>query len=241
MQAEQSRSKKLADQVLDRLLAMIEAREVEPGGLLPSERQLMQRFDVGRPAVREALQWLASMGMVQIRHGGRARLNRLRPEQLLGHLDAAVRHLLATDPSNREHMREARLMFESGMVRLAAAHAAAGDLQALCEALAAQTRAAEDAALFMQCDIAFHVAIARVSRNPVLTAVCEALLEWLFSSSPRLLRVPNAEELTLAEHFSILAAIEAHDPEAAAFAMRAHLTRANPRYAQLTGPDATPL
>ena len=239
MPADQSRSKKLADQVLDRLFAMIEAREVEPGGLLPSERQLMQRFDVGRPAVREALQSLANMGMVQIRHGGRARLNRLQPEQLLGRLDAAVRHLLATDPSNREHMREARLMFESGMVRLAAARAAAGDLQALREALTAQTRAAEDAALFVQCDIAFHVAIARVSRNPVFIAVCEALLEWLFASSPRLLHVPNAKELTLAEHASILSAIEAHDPEAAAFAMRAHLTRVNPLYVQPASPDAT--
>jgi len=145
-------------------------------------------------------------------------------------MDAAVRHLLSADPAQHAHLREARLMFESGMVRLAAARATPTDLDALREALHLQTQATSDAALFMQRDIAFHVAIARLSRNPIFIALCQSLLDWLSTSTPRLLRAPASEALTLAEHAAILAAIEAHDPDGAAFALRAHLTRTNPLY-----------
>jgi DNA-binding FadR family transcriptional regulator len=225
-----SGTKKLAGQVLDRLLSSIEGGEFSAGGVLPSERELMRRYEVGRPAVREALQTLANMGLARIRHGGRARLVQVEARLILEQMDLSVRHLLAANPVNREHLREARLMFESAMVRLAAAKATEEEVAALRESLAAQQAAADDPALFIRRDIAFHTAIARISGNPVFSAVSEALLGWLFEFSPRQLRAPAAEELTLSEHAAILAAIAAHDPESAVFALRAHLTRANPLY-----------
>ncbi len=234
MSEQPNKGKKLADQVLDRLFGMIEAREIAPGGLLPSERQLMLRFEVGRPAVREALQALANMGLVQIRHGGRARLLELQPRDVFEQMDQAVRRVLLLDPDNREYLREARLMFESAMVRLAAARATGDEARLLREALMAQQAAVGDAAQFVRCDIAFHNAIARVSHNPIFVAVSAALLEWAFAFSPRLLRAPNTEELTLAEHAAILTAIELRDPDGAVFALRAHLTRSDPRYAEQT-------
>ena len=230
MLANDSGSKKLSDQVLDRLLASIESGEFPPGGLLPSERELMRCYEVGRPAVREALQTLANMGLARIRHGGRARLVQVEPRLILEQVNLSVRHLLAADPSNREYLREARLMFESAMVRLAAAKATQEEIAVLRESLAAQQAAADTPAQFIRCDIAFHSAIARISGNPVFSAVSEALLGWLFEFSPRQLRAPASEELTLAEHSAILDAIATHDPESAVFAMRAHLTRANPLY-----------
>jgi DNA-binding FadR family transcriptional regulator len=230
VQGDHSATKKLSGQVLDGLLALIEAGEFAPGGVLPSERELMARFEVGRPAVREALQTLENMGLAKIRHGGRARLVRVEPKLILEQVNLSVRHLLAADPGNREHLREARLMFESAMVRLAAAKATEEEIAVLREALAAQRDAAQDPAEFIRRDIAFHAAIARISGNPVFSAVSEAMLGWLFEFSPRQLRVPATEELTLAEHTAILDAIAAHDPEAAVFALRAHLTRANPLY-----------
>jgi DNA-binding FadR family transcriptional regulator len=223
-------SQKLSSYVLDRLLASIESGEFAAGGMLPSERELMRQYEVGRPAVREALQALANMGLARIRHGGRAKLVQLEPRLILEQMNLSVRHLLAADPGNREHLREARLMFESAMVRLAAAKATEAEVAQLRESLAAQQAAAEDPALFIRRDIAFHAAVARISGNPVFAAVSEALLGWLFEFSPRQLRAPDSEKLTLAEHAAILDAIAAHDPESAVFALRAHLTRANPLY-----------
>jgi DNA-binding FadR family transcriptional regulator len=123
-------------------------------------------------------------------------------------------------------------MFESAMVRLAAARATEDDLLRLRDALTDQRAAVADPALFVERDIAFHGAIARVSQNPVFVAVSEALLAWIFGFSPGQLGVPDTEQLTLAEHEAILAAIEQHDPEGAVYALRAHLTRANPLYGQ---------
>ena len=50
--------RKLSHEVLDRLVAAIESGEYSPGSQLPSERELMTRWGVGRPAIREAMQAL---------------------------------------------------------------------------------------------------------------------------------------------------------------------------------------
>ena len=70
--------RKLSDEVFDRLKAMIVSGERGPGETLPSERELMARFGVGRPAIREAMQALANLGLVTIHHGERARVQELQ-------------------------------------------------------------------------------------------------------------------------------------------------------------------
>lgn len=67
--------RKLSDQVLDKLREMILSQELKPGDFMPSERSLMERFGVGRPAVREALQSLHNSGIISINHGERSRVN----------------------------------------------------------------------------------------------------------------------------------------------------------------------
>ena len=69
--------RKLSDLVLERMQALILGGEIGPGEALPSEHALMQRFGVGRPAVREALQTLQTMGLITISHGERSRVNAL--------------------------------------------------------------------------------------------------------------------------------------------------------------------
>ncbi len=229
---------KLADQVLDRLLAMMERGELPPGSRLPGERALMARFGVGRPAVREALQTLDKLGLIEIQHGERARVIRLDPGRVLRQMDAAVRHLLIGSPEMREALRQARLVFEQFLVREAARHVTASGLDAVRQALAAQQAARGDPPRFMRADIRFHVAIASLVGNPLYPALSEAMLGWIFGFFPRLLHAPNVEEVTLKEHAAILRAIEKRDPEAAARAMRRHLMRADPRYQRaLTGAE----
>jgi DNA-binding FadR family transcriptional regulator len=221
---------KLADQVLDRLLAMMERGDLPPGSRLPGERALMARFGVGRPAVREALQALEKMGLIEIQHGERARVIRPDPSRVLRQMDAAVRHLLTCSPDLRDAVREARLAFEQFLVRETARRVTASGLEALRQALAAQEGARGDPARFVRADIAFHVTIASLAGNPLYPALSEAMLGWIFGFFPRLLRAPNVEDLTLKEHAAILQAIEKKDPEAAARAMKRHLLRAHPRY-----------
>jgi DNA-binding FadR family transcriptional regulator len=229
--------KKLADQVLDRLLQLIEQGEVAPGNRLPSERALMARFGVGRPAVREALQALAKMGLIQIQHGERAQVLRLQPNDVLRQMDEAARHLLSSSPETRDALRQARLAFEQFLAREAARRATSRQLATLRQAYAAQEAVRGDPARFVRADMQFHITLAGLAGNPIYPALSEAMLRWIFEFFPRLLRAPNVEDLTLREHKAILEAIERKNPEAAARAMKRHLLRAHPGYRKaLAGP-----
>jgi len=61
------RPKKLSDEVEDRLLALIRADDLKPGDALPSERALMARYGIGRPAIREAMQSLQPVSYTHLR------------------------------------------------------------------------------------------------------------------------------------------------------------------------------
>ena len=222
--------RKLADQVMDRLLRMIESGAYRPGDQIPSERELMASFRVGRPAVREALQSLQQMGMLSISHGERARVVSLTPATMFDQIGRAARHLLSTSPQTLEHLKDARLMFELSMVRLAAEKADEADLNELrrtVEALAATKRAAKG---FVEADIAFHRTIATISGNPIFAAISKAMLEWLADFHSELVRQPGAEDITLSEHRLILDRISARDIDGAVQAMSDHLTRASTLY-----------
>ena len=221
--------KKLADQVLDRLIDLLRSGELAPGDRMPSERTLMERYGVGRPAIREAMQTLAGMGLIAIRHGERARVKSLSAASMMEQIDLTARHLLSSSQQSLDNLKEARLLFELDIVRIAAERARAADIERLRRALAAQ-RASPDTAHFVEADIAFHGALAAVSGNPIYTAVSNAMLHWIMEYHFDLVHVAGLEQLTLAEHTAIIDKVEAGDGDGAVKAMADHLNRANALY-----------
>jgi Transcriptional regulators len=89
------RRRKLYEEVVVRLEAMIHEGELNPGDLLPSERELMLHFGVGRPAIREALFALHRMGLVIVANGERPRVSSPTPKTMLGELAGAARLMLS--------------------------------------------------------------------------------------------------------------------------------------------------
>lgn len=219
--------RKLSDEVRRRLLDMIESGELPPGSFMPSERELMSRYQVGRPAVREAMQSLETMRLVSIRHGERARVVPLTPRSMLAQMHQTTRHLLATSPETRKHLEAARQMFETGMVRRAAEAATAADLDRLRSVLEEMRAEVRDPARFVAADIRFHHLLAEMSGNPILQAVSEAMLQWLFEFHSELVRFPGHEDATLADHAEIYERVAERDAEGAERAMIDHLTRVN--------------
>ncbi len=222
--------RKLSDGVLEQLLGEIERGELRPGDALLSERELMDKLGVGRPAVREALQAMERMGLVHIRHGERARVTEPSFAQLADKIGETMRLLLAHSPASLEDLKEARATFESEMARIAARRHSSSDLHRLQTLLDDQDGAIEDAVRFRQLDGRFHREVAAISGNPIWPAVSEAIFGWLSHFHVDLVAVPGLERLTVAEHREITAAIERRDPEAAGRAMADHLNRANELY-----------
>lgn len=225
--------RKLYQEVLDRLLSRIESGEIAPGDPLPSERELMETYGVGRPAIREAMQSLERSGIVTISHGERARLVVPSAGALIAQIQDGARHLLRSEPASLEHLKDARLFLETGLARLAAQNGDAAGIATLKEKLEDHRAALTKLDQFLDRDMAFHRQIAVLTGNPIFPAIVEAMFSWLGAYYRSLVRAPGAEMLTLTEHKRIYEAIAAHDPDAAAAAMHDHLTRANALYSRV--------
>lgn len=225
--------RRLSDDVRERLLAMIEDGLSRPGDLLPSERALMEQLGVGRPAIREAMQSLEQTGLIEIRHGERARVAEPSIGRMVDQVSQSMKHLLVHSPATLEHLKEARLAFELEMARLAARRRSAQDLQRLAEALAEQQAAVQEPPRFRLLDGRFHRDIAAISGNPIWSALSDALFRWLNDFHVDLVSVPGAEQLTLAEHRGIIEAIGSGSPDRAAATMADHLNRANDLYRRI--------
>jgi DNA-binding FadR family transcriptional regulator len=223
---------KLSEEVRRGLLDLIKSGAVGMGDPLPSERELMERFGVGRPAIREAMQSLETIGLIEIRHGGRARVSEPSIGRMVDQISETMKHLLANSPASLENLKEARATFEREMARIAARRRSAADLERLAEIISEQELASDEPVRFRMLDGFFHSEIARVSGNPIFSALIDALFRWLSDFHVDLVSVPGLEQLTLAEHREILAAITRADAEGAARAMGDHLMRANELYRQ---------
>lgn len=229
-QTEQIVRRKLSDEVFARLKAMITSGELQPGDEMPSERELMERFGVGRPAIREAMQALAGMGLVVISHGERAKVLELTAQSIFRQMDMTAKIMLAKSSDSLEHLKNARIFFERGMAREAAQKATADDIASLRDILEHQRNSLGDADAFISADMEFHTRIARISGNPIYVAVSEAMLAWLQEYHTDMLIWTGKEKFTLAEHEEIISCLEARDPDAAEQAVLKHLERSSALY-----------
>ncbi len=222
--------RKLSDDVQDRLLEIIRGPDYAPGDLLPSERELMRAYSVGRPAIREAMQNLARMGLIEIRHGERPKVAEPSLNKTIDQLGDTMRHLLRHSPADLAHLKEARSVFETQMARIAAEKRHPEDISRLVRIVDKQEELSNNPDLFLERDGTFHRAIAEISGNPIFSSLSEAMFGWLAHFHIDLVRKPGLEKLTIKEHRDIIDAIADRDEQRAAKAMTDHLNRANALY-----------
>jgi len=223
--------RKLSDEVFARLKHMIETGELKAGDDMPSERELMERYGVGRPAIREAMQALAGKGLVEISQGERAKVLRITAETIIRQVDLPAKLMLSGSSDMLEHLKSARIFFERGMIREAAGKATPqhiADLKALVDK---QRQSLGDADAFIDADMEFHQYIAAISGNPIFAAVSGAMLGWLKSYHTEMLIWTGRENFTLAEHEEIIRAIEKGNADLAEKALIKHLERSRALYA----------
>ncbi|MCT7666952.1 transcriptional regulator NanR [Shinella kummerowiae] len=223
--------KKLSDEVFARLKHMIETGELKAGDDMPSERELMERYGVGRPAIREAMQALAGKGLVEISQGERAKVLRITAESIFRQVDLPAKMMLSGSSDSLEHLKSARIFFERGMIREAAARATPEHITQLNALLDKQRQSLGNADAFIEADMEFHQYIAQISGNPIFAAVSGAMLGWLKSYHTEMLIWTGRENFTLAEHEEIIRTIENGNADLAEKAMIKHLERSRALYA----------
>jgi GntR family transcriptional regulator, transcriptional repressor for pyruvate dehydrogenase complex len=212
----------LSQAVSAEVLERIRSGEFGPGDRLPTEKMLMEEYGVGRNSVREAVQALVTLGLVEVRPGRGATVigieseNALDPETLAALLkEEAVDDLCAF-----------RRILEAETSRCAAVHATDEQMAEIVRWQVTFERAYAHGTPASSADDAFHAAIARASHNSVYATMLDAV-SVLIANARRLTEtvawaVPRAVE----DHERIVAAIRARDAEAAADAMRRHIDSA---------------
>ena len=229
--------RKLYQEVVDRLLARLRTGEFGSDGRMPSEREIMETYGVGRPAVREALLTLERMGLISIVHGERAHIEKPTAQTMMDQIASTAALILSTSARHRGYLQDARLFFETGMARIAAENADDDDIRRLRQTLDEQAHIEDDLDAFGDWDMEFHREIARISGNAIFVAVSQSMSQWLQDFRRDLIQLPGAKQLTLTEHSRIVERIAAHDAEGAAEAMADHLNRSDELYRQLETPS----
>jgi DNA-binding FadR family transcriptional regulator len=210
-------NKRLYQQVAERIRRQIQSGTLATGDRLPAEKDLAQQLGVSRPIVREALVALEIAGFVEIRTGsgtyvcGRGKL--LSP-------------MLDAGPGPFE-LLHARLLIEGEVASEAAIAATDEDLAAIEGTIHEMEKVIAAGDHSRAADQKFHVLIANVSGNSVLAELVSNLWQGMFSpmfyKMSELTGLIMNQELALAEHKAIFAALATHDPVGARAAMRRHL------------------
>ena len=212
----------LADQVAEALIKLILDEGLTEGDSLPSTAELSARFGVSRTVVREALAALAGQGLLTRGQGRDSIVATPGTTQLTSLLQFHVRR----DAVEASHIIDTRMALEVLAAEGAAASRTPEDVERLESALAALA-AATNEQRFHQADIDLHRAIAEASRNPLITLILDALVDFLRDVRIKATRSRRTRgvglDAAVDEHRAIVEAIVAGDPVAAAAAMRAHL------------------
>lgn len=140
---------------------------------MASERDLSERFGVARTSVREAMQGLISMGVIE-RRGNRAYVVEHLPDVVVAPSENTKRFVT--------ELFETRRVLEVPLFRLAAERSTPEDQQKVSE-LGRGFHDDLDLGEFRRLDREFHTTIALSSRNPLLIELYSKVLEQLFKSN----------------------------------------------------------
>ncbi|RZJ08557.1 MAG: FCD domain-containing protein [Haliea sp.] len=221
----------LADQILTQLRDAMASGRYGAGTSLPSERELASQFGASRVAVREALLTLQAQGLVDRAHGRAARVAQVQPALAV---QTEVIHLPA-QPSegNVRDVKQARMLLEVEMVRLAAMAMTPERMAVLRAALQANRDAISNSAAFLATDMALHSTIAAMSGNALFIAMSREMLDWLARFRTDVVHMEGSDMLSHREHARIVERILARDADGAAQAMVDHLSRSHLAYDRL--------
>jgi GntR family transcriptional repressor for pyruvate dehydrogenase complex len=178
---------------------------------------------VSRGTVREAVQFLEALGLLEVRHGsGTVVSHRSEDRQALRRV---WQSWTARNVGRVRELLEVRRGLDLFAAELASRRRVPDALQTMADALA-QLRGSmrdDDVTAGVQADVLFHRAIGEATGNVALIELIESIGEQLMQERAALLSQPTRPQQSLDEHSAIYDAIRAGDPERARAAALAHL------------------
>jgi len=228
------RPKKISEEIVEQIKAMIAKGQLKPGDRLPSERDLATMLGVSRPSVREAIMVLEAMGFLDSRQGGGTFVRALTEASITNPLAKLVEQ---RDPQVLRSLAEVRMGLESWSAFLAAQRASEEDIEEIRRLYQVMEQQADKGGWSSEVDADFHYAITAASHNSLQMHVLDSV-HSLFHATIQVALVEFYRQkghirLLLEHHRAIMDAIAARQPEVARQKMMEHLQMVEEKMAQL--------
>jgi GntR family transcriptional regulator, transcriptional repressor for pyruvate dehydrogenase complex len=215
----------LPQEIVKALTDLIMKGVWKPGDMIPSEKELALRFQVGRSTIREAVKSLAVLGVLEARAGEGSFVREATSELLSG----AFRWGLLLGERNLDDLVDVRVLVEVECTRRAAEQGGSETDDLLAASLEDMRASGTNHEAFMDSDTRFHLAIAQAARNPIFENIGSTIQSMVRIWYPKTYYIPETKGRTIEEHLAITEAIARRDAPAAAEAMRSHLISAGSR------------
>lgn len=213
------RKTRVFEGIAQQLQRLIVDGTLKPGDRLPPERELAERFAVGRSSVRDAIRTLELVGLVVPRQGEGTVVADVSAEAVVTPIASVLlrkRELIA-------ELLDIRKMIEPALAARAAVRASDEEIARLEDILRRQREKVLRGESTVEEDTEFHYLIALAAKNSVVRSVLDVLMGLLRETRALSLQTRGRPQRSLAGHRRVLAAIKRRDPEAAERAVRRHV------------------
>ncbi|MDI5984852.1 FCD domain-containing protein [Halomonas sp. M4R5S39] len=211
----------MVDKAMRSILDHIHRQGLRADDLLPSEAYFIEALGVSRTVVREAFKSLAAMRVLETSAGRRTRVAAFDDTAIA----LTLSHALRTEQLNPQQLLDARRAIELRTVELAAVRRSEAEARELFALVERMRQARDKVEEMTESDIAFHIAMAQATRNPLFPVLVSALTTSMRDTNAIVWRYRTSEtarEEVMALHEAIAEAIAARDPGAARSALEKH-------------------
>lgn len=209
----------LPDKIIEQIKNTIIEGSLKPGDKLPSERELAERFSVGRTTVREALKALSYTRVIKkVREGTIVNRN------ISNFFIDSLTEMLILKHLDFEDLFETRKILEVKLAGFAAQRATTEDIEIIEKILKEMNEKVNyDPYEFVTEDIKFHESIAEAAQNRVLYEIFIAVRLLLRKAQEEVVKYPGIMKRSLKYHQQIFEAIKKQNVLKAERDMFAHI------------------
>lgn len=209
------RTHRRGNDAVERIQDLILAEGLRPGDPMPTETALCERLEISRSSVREAMRTLASLDIVEVRHGHGTFVGQLSLSPLVDGLLFRARLDDGNDLRALREVVELRIALDLSVANQLADLYRDTENPELEGHVEEMRELASAGRPFPEADAAFHTALFSRLDNGLLRQLAQAFWEIHTTAVP-LFSLPPAEDIldTVEAHRAMLLALEAGDAEA---------------------------